>query len=460
MSLSALGRIARELTLTTGLEEFEPSAVIPEETQRIEDAEYQADDVAAQTHAEGVQSDVEALAGETIALEAYLQILTQSQATGGITAAEAKFMHVGLQTYTRKTGIVTGVASVEDFTGMVGNRRATTVSVESMKEHVGRAWEAFKAALKFAMNAMADWFQKTFGGVSKVVDRAKTLKTQLNSLRGAPDNPTFELSNAANYCVGDKFEGQNLNNLRELVEYFTKTWGSNVVGIVDDFNKLVQGYKFEDLNYQVSVMGIMRRLPSNSFVGHDVDSDSRFRKNATVKRSDTLPGNMALYQSTPVKDGDGSALAAYGDVAFRMLPVTDAGGAPSTVTVQTAAVPALNKRLDDVLAMCSKLESLSGTKAKIQTAMDKTVSALDSMRSEADKRDAKNQTGSTHIDAESTMTSAINTSTALQRLVTTDFNGALAYCVRQLAAQVALVQAEVTNYGATSASPNRALPSS
>jgi hypothetical protein len=461
MSLSALGRAAREHTvLSVGLEDFDPSVLNPE-TQRIEDADYQAEDVAAQTHAEGVQSDVEALAGETVALEAYLGILTQADAAGGMTAAEAKFLHVGLRSYTRKTGIVTGVASVEDFNGLVGSRRATTVSVESLKEHASRAWEAFKMALKAAMAAMADWYEKTFSGASKVVTRAKALKQQLNGLRGAPDSPEFELSNASNYCVDGKFVGQDLLGLTELVDYFTKAWGSNLLGVVTDFNKLVKDYKFEDLNYQSTVMGIMHRLPAGGFVDQDASGDSRFRKDTVVKRSPTLPGNVALYQTTPAKEGDDSSvLAAFGGVAFRIVSVVDAAAAPSKVSVSTAQTSTLNKRLDDVLRMCAQLEKLSGTKAKVEAAMKETVSALDSMRANADKRDAKNQSGSgAFIDAESTMTTAINTSTALQRLVTTDFNGVLSYCVRQLAAQVTLVQAEMDHYGATSAAPGRALPS-
>lgn len=462
MSLSALGRAAREHTvLSIGNEDFDPAVLNPE-AQRIEDADYQAEDVAVQTHAEGVQSDVAALAGETAALEAYLSILTQAQASGGMTAAEAKFMHVGLRSYTRKTGIVTGVASVEDFTGIVGSRRATTISIESLKEHVSRAWEAFKMAFKAAMAAMDDWYQSTFSGASKVVTRAKALKQQLSGLRGAPDTAEFELSNASNYCVDGKFIGQDLSHLADLVSYFTKGWGSNVLGVVEDFNKLVKDYKFEDLNYQSSVMGITRRLSAGNYVSQDASGDNRFRKDVVVKRSSTLPGNVALYQSTPAKDGDdGSVLAAFGGVAFRIASVPDASAAPAKVNVHTAQTSALSKRLDDVIRMGDQLNGLSNTKAKIETALDATMNALEHMRMNADVRDFENQdTSRTFIDPESTMTSAINTSTALQRLVTTDFNGVLSYCVRQLAAQVSLVQAEMNHYGATSASPNRALPSS
>lgn len=458
MSLSALGRIAREVPFGTGLENFDEPAPAPE-AQRIEDAEQQTDEVTAQANAEAVQNDVEALAGESAALEQYVGILTRAKANGGLNADEAAFMHVGLRAYTRKTGIVMGVASIEDFGGTVSGLKATTISLEALKDHAKAAWEAFKMAIKAAIQAMGDWYQKTFSGARKVADRAKALKQEVAALRGAPDTAEFELSNTGNYCVDGKFVGQDNSELGDLITYFTKTWGSNVLGIVLDFNKLISGYKFEDLNYSTTAMGILRHLPQGGFVSTKVDGDSRFRKDATIARSKTLPGNQALFQSTPPPD-DGSVWAAFAQVSFRVLPVLDAAAAPGTVTVKTSQTSTLTKRLDDVIRMAGQLEHLSDTKAKIENALNDQMDALSTMRMNADVRDFENQDQSkAFIDPEATMTSAINSSTQLQRMATTDFNGVLSYAVRMLGAQLALVQAEVSHYGATSAAPGRALPS-
>jgi hypothetical protein len=449
MTLSALARFAQVEMLTPSVEEMgdaEKAGSINAEQLQGEISEQKTAELSAELEGDTIQADVEALAGESVALEAYVKLLTQASREGGMTAQEMAFVNVGLEAYQARTAQLVQVPSIEEFDGSVRRNRATRVSVEALSEHAKGTWEALKAALKAAWEAFLETVAGLFDNLDWTIKNAKQLKTSVHGLKGSPSDVAVT---SPIYFIDGKYVGDDMSVTGELIDFLTQKWAGSVGRITHEFTQVVKDHKFEDLDMQQSIAALLRLMPQHGYLGTEVqDGDIGFRKDAHVTRSKTLPGNTAVYMAMPVEgkgEGMASFMSQWADVAFRIHAVPKAQGA--TAGDQATQSPqGLNKTLDDIIRMAEKLKGLKTATQNNKEELVKLASALDGLRDKANSRTDSADGKSAFIDTGSVVSQVTQVVNTLQRMNTTDFSGIVRYCTTLLKAQVLLVKKQVECY--------------
>lgn len=162
------------------------------------------------------EDDVEQLKEIAAGLESIVVSLEQSLEDGGLGAQSAIFMNHAVAGYTARLGLEsdTVVASLESFGGASGQAAATTVSMEGVKETLQRVVKAIQEAIKKAIAATANLFNKLFGGFEKLKARATALKQAAKDLdsKATAKESEIEIGAAHNLMFKGKVDSASVVN--------------------------------------------------------------------------------------------------------------------------------------------------------------------------------------------------------------------------------------------------------
>lgn len=393
-----------------------------------------------------INRDMATLNESQESLERYQDLLTEALDNGGISAESASFVRLGLERIESLYGMDEPMTpGLEAFGGSSSQMHATQVSVEKLSDTIKKGWEAIKRALASLMKAISDVVTKALAGVSRLEKRAKALEAKAKSLSGSPKEAELKLPNPGKVFAGDKFEGLNPEVILGLMMYTTNVLPEQVIKYVDNIASTISGTdpaKDGALDAAAhKLMGFDAALAG--FPGNAVGSDKRFPDGVDAKRSDVMPGNVALYASHP-KAGEGDELQKLrrlaSDLRVELLSVPDAKAAPSEHTIKVPSPRELALAAAKITKVTTVASKAAGRKDSISQAIDKLVKAGDSLREKADKAEME-------AEQAKKVEAILRATMAVQRMLGNSVNGVLAYGVRTMNAQLAVVERCIAMYG-------------
>tara|TARA_B100000700_G_scaffold288181_1_gene344447 strand:+ start:9449 stop:10759 length:1311 start_codon:yes stop_codon:yes gene_type:complete len=133
-------------------------------------------------HADG---DVNELMEIAAGLESICGAASATIPEGGLKRSGAAMLHVAVEGYANRLGLEESfVPGIESFGSEGEAITATQVSVEGIKETIQRVWEAVKAAVLKAIEAVKAWFAKFFINAEKIKARAEAIKAGVKDKTG------------------------------------------------------------------------------------------------------------------------------------------------------------------------------------------------------------------------------------------------------------------------------------
>jgi hypothetical protein len=276
------------------------------------------------------------------ALESYAELLKEA-GDAGIDKKAAAFMRVGLEHFEATLGIKQSLMpSVEAYDGPQGQRMATGVSLEGIKEKTKSLLEMLKKLLKELMAAAGEFIQNYVAGIGK-------LEAQLNQLKKTADGVTnpdatgeFTLNNPAKLCADGEFLGQDLTLVAGLVSYASKHHGKEVELYMNDLARILNDIDPKSidikevgrkLSYLAEPGAAFGKTDNPVFPGNKVVLSTAIHVNTKLTDKDSIPSGISISTSPNAKQ------------------------APETVNVTVRPLGEIKKALGDMLRMCTDLRN-------------------------------------------------------------------------------------------------------
>ncbi len=141
--------------------------------------------------------DITELEEIAVGLES-IQVAAQATiADGGLKRAGAVMMHVAVEGYANRLGLEEAmIPAIESFGSEGEAMTATQVSVEGIKDVINRVWEAVKAAVIKAYEAVANWFKQFFINAEKIKARAEKVKESVKDKTGDAEEAKVSVGGA------------------------------------------------------------------------------------------------------------------------------------------------------------------------------------------------------------------------------------------------------------------------
>lgn len=193
----------------------------------------------AQRESEDAADDVRELESIADGLESIVADAEASLEDGGLDESAARYLGHAVNAHTSRLGLESDkiVASLESFGGATGRTEATTISVESLKDTIKRIWNAIKTAVKKAMEAVANFFAKIFGGAKKLESRAAALEKALGDIKGKSASDKIAVPGASKLHLEGKLTGGEIIKGLESLRKYTETGiQKQVAGSISYYN--------------------------------------------------------------------------------------------------------------------------------------------------------------------------------------------------------------------------------
>lgn len=414
----------------------EPS--VDHDVNEMAEAEIEQDEIG---------KDLEELAESETALEDYCTLLEVGIENGGISAQSAAFMRVGLEHIERRLSLDTELTpGIEAFGGSASQMRSTTVSVEAIKDVLERTWEATKRALEALVRAIRDFLAKATKGAGRLHKRAVDLRKKGRDLKGAPNKSTVTLKSTNKVFANGDYHGNDTGPVMMLAEYGMRTYLERVRKYASDVASTLSSMDPANIKEGYTKLtkldGVFDRFIGNTNVSPS--SDKRFSDTAVVKRTDVLPGNVALYISHPDKSKGGDPQTELRrmlkDLRVEVLSVPDAKDAPKEYEVKVEGVNKINQRLDEISKAAKVVKDGEKDAAKAAAAIDELVKAGDAFKEKAKKAELDDE-------SQRLVSAALRGVKAVQSLLGQSVNGMISYSIKTLNAQLKVAEMEMAAYG-------------
>lgn len=177
---------------------------------------------------------VEELDDVIVGLESLVDAIAATRVDGGLSHQAATFAHREAGIYLGKLGLESKacLVSVESFGGDTARLEATDVSIEGLKETLGKLKEAQANAFARAANAQKDFWGKYIGGMKKLQERIGTVRTVLNAASGQEASDKVKISGGKALFHGGKFDIEAVKKgLEGAVKIGNYLYGEYVEGI-------------------------------------------------------------------------------------------------------------------------------------------------------------------------------------------------------------------------------------
>lgn len=389
-----------------------------------------------------IEQDAASLAEATESLEAYMQLLESGLENGGISAQAAAFMRVGLERYEAMFGLSEpATPSVEAFGGSASQLRSTMVSIESVGEILKQSWEALKRALLAIWNAIKDVYQQATNGIVTLGKRARSLQQKARSLRGkGKEGGTLTIQNPDKLMAEGQWVGDNPALVLGFAAYALDTLPETVIKYVSDVAEKIKELDPATMTDPELLDLVEFDNISNKFpMAARPSNDRRFSPSADVVRTAVMPGNVALYLSKPgvlERNFLNRVSRLMSDMKIELLPVPNAHPAPAQYELTIKAPDALAEQCGMIVEAASKINKWNKHPKAIRDAIDQLVKAGD---------DFETRIGKAELTAEQSdkASAVLHSLVAVQRMVQSSVSGVLAYCVRTLNAQLAVIERQL-----------------
>lgn len=418
-----------------------PEASVDQELAEMEESKIKQDEI---------QKDCETMVEAQSAMEDYAALLTHAMDNGGVNDQAAAFMRLGMERFEDLFGLEEPLTpSVEAFGGSASKQHSTQVSVESIAEKLKQAWEAIKRALTALVNAIKDTYAKATNAAGRLEKRANELRTKAQQVKGKqPKESKVSISGANKLYADGVWKGDDVALMGGFMTYALGRYPESALKYADAVINTVTQMQPEKLT-KSSAATLLKSTDTilNEFKGTSVPSDDkRFPGGVEVKRTEVLPGNMAMYISQPDVKGDELATLKKLASTLRadMLAVPSAKVGEKTHEVSVATGDVLANRAGQIANAAGIIAKSKTNSDKIKKVVDDLMKAGDGLKERADKAELSDEQKQI-VDA------TLRGLVAIQRLLGGTINGVIAYGVRTLNAQLVVVERQLAAYGSEKA---------
>lgn len=414
-----------------------PEPSVDQELAEMEESHLKQDEI---------QKDCEAMVEAQTAMEDYADLLAHGLENGGINGQAAAFMRLGMERFESMFGMEEQMTpSVEAFGGSASQQHSTQVSLESISETLKKSWEAIKRALVALVNAIRDVYAKATNAAGRLEKRANALRAKAKAAKGqTPKQDKVSISGASKLYADGVWKGDDVSQVAGFMTYGLGRYPESVIKYVDGVIGGINRLNPETVTGAAAANLALKSLDTimSDFNGKAApSSDKRFAGDTEVKHTQVLPGNMALYVSQPAVKGD--ELAALRKLASTlradMLAVPEAKVGEKTHELAVATPDVLANRAGQIANAAGLIAKSKQNSDKIKATVDKLVKAGDELQARADKAEL-NEEQKKVVDA------TLRGLVAIQRLLGGTVNGIIAYGVRTLNAQLAVVERQLAAY--------------
>lgn len=416
-----------------------PKADVHQEMAEMAEAELRQDEIV---------RDTEVLVESQEAMEQYHALLTQALEDGGVNAQAAAFLRVGIERYEEKLGIEGGLTpSVESFGGSASRMRSTHATLESVSEFLKKSWEVLKKMLQTLIQTVKDVYQKVTVGAYRVEVRADQVMRQARGVKGEPSHESLTLPTPTKLWADGEFVEPGDPVVTGVIHYMTEIYPNEVIAYVNKAAEVVRTMDVtkpdEAAAKLINLHGVMAKFPGKAVPAND----KRFAEGVIASKTETLPGNMALYLSHPKDKGDEkdalqSLRRLQSDLRVEMLPVPGAKDAPAEYEYKVPTPQKLAEHAGKISKAAEQIKKTGQHDRAIKKAIDGLIKAgekLDTMAHEEDLDASQRAT----VDA------IFRGLVAIQHLLGKSINGALSFSVRTLHAQLKVVETSLSLYTGT-----------
>jgi len=413
-----------------------PEPSVDQELAEMEESRIKQDEI---------QKDCEAMVEAQTAMEDYADLLAHGLENGGLNGQAAAFMRLGMERFESMFGMEEPLTpSVEAFGGSASQQHSTQVSLESISETLKKSWEAIKRALVALVNAIKDVYAKATNAAGRLEKRANDLRAKAKAAKGqTPKQDKVPISGASKLYADGVWKGDDVALVAGFLTYGLGRYPESAIKYAERVADTVNQLKPESATKE-SAAAMMKMTDTllQDFQGKAAPSnDKRFAGDTEVKHTDVLPGNMALYVVQPAVKGD--ELAALRKLASTlradMLAVPEAKVGEKTHELAVATPDVLANRAGQIANAAGLIAKSKQNSDKIKATVDKLVKAGDELQARAGKAEL-NEEQKKVVDA------TLRGLVAIQRLLGGTVNGIIAYGVRTLNAQLAVVERQLAAY--------------
>lgn len=224
-------------------------------------------------------------------LEAIALSLESAIAEGGLTPQAAQFANMAFESYATRLGEEVSTLSLESFGGSTSRVKATTVTLESVREVLNKVWEAIKNIVMKVRDAIIGFFKSMFDGVTKLKERAEKVKAQAEGISGEAKGKVSLGGLAQKLAVGNavSLKNDSVDKIIPIVEGAI-AFDQSATGLADK---------------QLAALRQAAQSGTRVAVDTNLKAPAAFSEHKDGRFSTpNLQGNVAFYIE-PYKSGDG-----------------------------------------------------------------------------------------------------------------------------------------------------------
>jgi hypothetical protein len=384
-----------------------------------------------------------------VGMEAYHDLLCNALDNGGISAETAAFMQVAVEQYEVQFSTDTPVMpSLEAFGGSSSRQISTQASAEGFKEKMKQLWEATKKILKALLNMLKDVVTKATYAAERLEKRAEEVAKKAGGMGSTTSRKTDKITlkgggSLERVFLDGKYVGDDILTTAGVFAEVNVNLPKNLAKYISDAASVIQGINPSE-PLTVNSMNALLDLDDvrKSFKAAKVINDKRFPSGTDVYRSQTMPGNMAVFMTTPSAESKEQQLA---DLQSKgklvLLPVVEAKKAPTEHEVKVGDVSELRTRAQRIKDTANKIVNSKKDYAALENAIAQAMDAGDKLSKKAESAEMDKAT-------ETAVKHTLRGIMVIQRM-SGNVNGILSHSVRTLNSQLAIVERELAAYGST-----------
>lgn len=290
--LAALEEEVIATGVDTGVDASLASEPVVETADNVESALLDVSD--AQGEVETLDENMDAGVAAASALEAFIIRLEEAQEEGGVDAAAAALMQIGVDAVMASVGAEpedtqSEMPATEAYGSLSGRQRATAMAIESLKDQATKVWAAIKAAWDKFCAWVKNLWAAIRSGNERMRQRAEKLKAAANGLSGGDKDVEIEHAVLASLAVNGKFDAPVMD-AEKVVKLLNET--------LDASNSTVQFVK--------SGVELMKAAAADGGAALDLGVLKGVKPVASAKKGENgayvvagLPGGYTLTQVIP-----------------------------------------------------------------------------------------------------------------------------------------------------------------
>jgi hypothetical protein len=404
-----------------------------------------------------VSKDIAALSNAMSGMEDYRSLLEYSLQKDGVSKETIVAMSVGLEQYGKLLGgDIEVFPSLENFDDV---KKGTRELAQKIWEWIKKAWTVAKSIMRSLINRLKDLRVKLMLGTQRAAKRCGELAQRAKSMYGVKvqAGTTIDVKSPQKLLVGNVFEGQNTTLTKNITSQFMieipHILSTAINRAADEFKKY-DGDLADVMFYHATSYFNLRSLTQKTVSA----SDKRFSglvssdKEIQVHRSETLPGNKAVYW-TEVK-GNSSKMTfektfeesaetnAYQFIAsqrLELLPVLDEdtkGNDKGYSEIELRKAEELFKSATDLAAVCKQILSGSSSIDGLSQAYDRLGATSDILVNKLKDKDLDKKDESAikvmlnHVNKLNTMGTSVG--------------GMLSYLIGLVGGQLSIIELELS----------------